>query len=221
MTLFVDSAVIEDIVKLHIAYPIAGVTTNPSILLAAFERGQKHQHTEVLRELLKSCPGPIFMQPTAETPEELYRAAKAYVDVDPLRVIVKLPASEMGLQVAHALSQEGAQFALTAVASVAQAYLGALAGARWIIPYFCRLRRAGVDASQAITDMYRLLDGQGLSTRILAASLRTPNDIIEATLAGAHDVTAPPAVIEAMVIDSMTATAMKQFSDDWQRLHQQ
>jgi transaldolase len=66
--------------------------------------------------------------------------------------------------------------------------------------------------------MSHLLDGQKTTTRILAASLKTPNDIIEATLAGAHDVTAPPGVIEAMSRHSMTEAAVKQFSEDWQRV---
>jgi TalC/MipB family fructose-6-phosphate aldolase len=213
-----DTAVIADIAEIASVYPIAGVTTNPTILLAAFEKGQQLSDTGVLLGLLEVGTGPVFMQPVGETPEELYKAALAYGVTDPDRVIVKLPATSAGLRVARDLSRDGIQFAFTAVASVAQAYLGALAGARWVIPYFCRLRQAGVDVSQIISDMSHLLDGQKAMTRILAASLKTPNDIIEATLAGAHDVTAPPSVIEAMSIHSMTEAAVKQFSEDWRRV---
>jgi TalC/MipB family fructose-6-phosphate aldolase len=218
MAVFVDTAVIADIAEISAAYPIAGVTTNPTILLAALEKGQRLSDTEVLRGLLEVCTGPVFMQPVGESPEALYKAASAYGAADPERVVVKLPATSTGLQAARDLSRDGIQFAFTAVASVAQAYLGALAGARWVIPYFCRLRRSGVDVSQIISDMSHLLEGQKTTTRILAASLKTPNDIIEATLAGAHDVTAPPSVIEAMSRHSMTEAAVKQFSEDWQRV---
>jgi TalC/MipB family fructose-6-phosphate aldolase len=218
MAVFVDTAVIPDIAEISAAYPIAGVTTNPTILLAALEKGQRLSDTEVLRGLLEVCAGPVFMQPVGESPEALYKAASAYGATDPQRVVVKLPATSTGLQAARNLSRDGIQFAFTAVASVAQAYLGALAGARWVIPYFCRLRQSGVDVSQIISDMSHLLEGQKTSTRILAASLKTPNDIIEATLAGAHDVTAPPGVIVAMSRHSMTEAAVKQFSEDWQRV---
>ncbi|MGO8946451.1 MAG: transaldolase family protein [Ktedonobacterales bacterium] len=218
MALFVDSAVIEDIASLTVAYPIAGVTTNPSILLAALEHGQRLSDSEVLHELLAIVDGTVFMHPVAETPVELYKAALAYATIDPERIVVKLAANSAGLRVARDLARDGIQFAITAVASVAQAYLGAMAGARWVIPYFCRLRHAGVDVSQVIADISRLLQGQQSNTRILAASLKTPNDIVEATLAGAHDVTAPPPVIATMAIHSMTDAAVKQFSEDWQRL---
>lgn len=218
MGLFVDSAFVPDVSRLCLTYPVAGVTTNPTILLAAYERGQHLHETAVLRELLAACNGTIFMQPTADTPEKLLQAAHTYVDVDPSRVVLKLPATLTGLGIARELRQSGAQIAFTAVASVGQAYLGAMAGAGWVIPYFCRLRHAGLDVSQIITDISHLLTGQRSATHILAASLKTPGDIIEATLAGADDVTAPPAVIEAMAVQEMTDAAMKQFASDYQKL---
>jgi TalC/MipB family fructose-6-phosphate aldolase len=218
MALFVDSAFVSDISRLCQAYPVAGVTTNPSILLAAFERGQRLDDIQMLRELLAACSGTVFMQPTADTREELYRVAQAYVDTDPLRVVLKLPATPTGLDVAREFAPAGARFAFTAVASVSQAYLAAMAGAGWAIPYFCRFRHAGIDVSQAITDMSRVLACQHSATRILAASLKTPSDVIEATLAGADDVTAPPAVIEAMAQHEMTEAAVRQFAEDWQKL---
>jgi transaldolase len=93
-----------------------------------------------------------------------------------------------------------------------------MAGAGWVIPYFCRLRQAGLDVSQIIADMSHLLTSQRSATRILAASLKTPGDVIEATLAGADDVTAPPSVIEAMAVHEMTESAVKQFASDYQKL---
>jgi TalC/MipB family fructose-6-phosphate aldolase len=218
MALFVDSAFVADVSRLCQSYPVAGVTTNPSILLAACERGQSLDDIQLLRELLAASPGTVFMQPTADTREELYRVALAYLDTDPLRVVLKLPATPAGIALARELPA-GARFAFTAVASVAQAYLAAMAGASWAIPYFCRFRQAGIDVSQTIADISRVLAGQHCTTRILAASLRNPSDVIEATLAGADDVTAPPSVIEAMVLHEMTEAAVRQFADDWQKLH--
>ena len=218
MALFVDSAFVPDVSRLCQTYPVAGVTTNPSILLAAYERGQHLDDIQVLRELLAASPGAVLMQPTADTREELHRLALAYIETDPLRVVLKLPATPAGLALARELLPAGSRFAFTAVASTAQAYIAAMAGASWVIPYFCRFRHAGIDVNQTITDMSRLLSGQQSATRILAASLKTHSDVIEATLAGADDVTAPPAVIEAMVLHEMTEAAVRQFGDDWQKL---
>jgi len=41
MALYIDSAFLNDIMNVTRTIPLAGVTTNPSILLAARERGQE------------------------------------------------------------------------------------------------------------------------------------------------------------------------------------
>ena len=217
MALYVDSADIAEVTQLCATYPIAGVTTNPSILLSAIERGQRLRDQEVLRELLAACDGPIFMQPTAETADELVAAGMRYVDEDMARVVLKLPMTEMGVRAAMDLKRRGARFAFTAVAALAQAYMGALAGAEWIIPYFCRMRRAGVDAADRVAGMARLLTNQTSACRILAASLKSPSDVVEATLAGADDATLPPDVLQGMIEDALSTAAVAQFVADWQR----
>ncbi len=52
---------------------------------------------------------------------------------------------------------------------------------------------------------------------MLAASLKSPADVVEATVAGAHDVTAPPEVIRALVHDPLSEQAVAQFTRDWER----
>jgi transaldolase len=95
-----------------------------------------------------------------------------------------------------------------------------LAGAEWIIPYFGRLRRAGLDACARIGEMARLLRAQHAETRLLVASLKSPDDVIEATLAGAHDITAQPDVIRAMVHSPLTSDALAGFTNDWRLVQQ-
>jgi TalC/MipB family fructose-6-phosphate aldolase len=220
MGLYVDSAYLDDIADVCQMFPITGVTTNPSILLAAFERGQRLSDLDVLDRLLRLCEGPVFMQPTAETPGELAAAALRYVGVNPARVVVKLPSTSTGLAAARELRQEGARLAFTATYTLAQTYCAVQAGAQWIIPYFGRLRRSGVDAADRIDGMARLLAQQGSSTRVLAASLKSAADLVEVTRVGAHDVTAPPDVIHSLIDDELTQTAVAQFADDWRRLRE-
>lgn len=217
MALYVDSANIAEVTQLCATYPISGVTTNPSILLAAIEQGQRLQDLDVLHELLSTCDGPVFMQPTAETADDLVTAGMRYVDEDMARVVLKLPLTVTGISAAKDLKRQGARFAFTAVASLAQTYAGALAGAEWIIPYFCRMRRTGVDAADRVAGMARLLAGQTSACRILAASLKSPSDVVEATLSGAHDATLPPDVLRGMIEDPLTIAAVAQFRADWQR----
>ncbi|MGH2517297.1 MAG: transaldolase family protein [Ktedonobacterales bacterium] len=217
MALYVDSADVAEVADLCATFPVAGVTTNPSILLAAIERGQRLSDLEVLGELLAACNGPVFMQPTAETAQALVAAGMRYVDVDSARVVLKLPMTALGIHAALGLKRSGARVAFTAVASLAQAYTGILAGAEWVIPYFARMRRAGVDTCDRIGGMARLIETQASGCRILAASLKSPADVMEATLAGAHDATVPPGVLRAMSEDPLSQAAVTQFAADWQR----
>lgn len=217
MALYVDCAYLEDVAQVCAAFPVDGVTTNPSILLAAAARGQRLDAVAVLRELLGLCRGPVFVQPTAATSGELVSAGLRYVAVEPARVVLKLPMSAGGVRAGLTLRQEGARLSFTAVYSLAQAYTAAMVGAEWVIPYFGRLRRAGCDAPERVQAMVRLLAQQSPTVRVLAASLKSPGDVVEATVAGAHDVTVPPEVIHALTEDGLSQDAIRQFDADWQR----
>jgi TalC/MipB family fructose-6-phosphate aldolase len=220
MGLYVDSAYLPDVERVCGKLALAGATTNPSILLAASQRGQQMSDQEVLRALLEVCPGSIFMQPVGETVNEMRRMAEGYLQVAPDRVVAKLPLTPVGMQVACALRSAGAHFSFTCVFTVSQAYCGAMAGAEYVIPYFGRLRRSGQDACERIEGMARLLGTQAPQTRILAASIKSPTDAAEALLAGAHDVTATPEVLDALLADPLTDAAVEQFQRDWETFHQ-
>src|ERR1051326_1378377 len=168
MALYVDSAFLPDVERVCGKLTLVGATTNPSILLAASQRGQRMSDTEVLRALLEVCPGSIFIQPVGETLSEMQRLAEGYVQVAPARVVAKLPLTPLGMQVARALRSAGARYAFTCVFTVMQAYSGAVAGAEYVIPYFGRLRRSGQDACERIEGMARLLHAQATKTRVLA-----------------------------------------------------
>jgi transaldolase len=196
------------------------VTTNPSILLAAVEHGQRLDDLGVLRALLQLGVDVVFMQPGGASAEELRTGAARYIEVDPQRVVPKLPMTPDGLAAGLALKRDGARLAFTAVYSLPQAYCGATIGAEWIIPYFGRLRRAGIDACQRVGQMARLLAAVQPGVRILVASVKSPADLIEATLAGAQDITAQPAVVSALAEDPLTSAAMIQFGQDAERLRE-
>ncbi|GAC1456175.1 MAG: fructose-6-phosphate aldolase [Ktedonobacterales bacterium] len=218
MSLYVDSAYLEDVARLCATFPIFGVTTNPPVLLAATSRGQLLDDVSVLRELLRLCEGPVFMQPGGSTAEDLYAGASRYLTVAPNRVVPKLPMSPEGLQAGMRLKREGMRVAYTAVYTLAPSYAAAMAGASWVIHYCGRMCRAGMDACERISRMARLLAQHAEGTRILVASIKSGMDLVESALAGAQDVTTGPEVIEGMLADPLTESALRQFGADWERL---
>ena len=51
MALYIDSAYIPEISEVADSVPLAGISTNPTILLAARDRGQTLPSLQLLREL--------------------------------------------------------------------------------------------------------------------------------------------------------------------------
>src|SRR5689334_22303755 len=113
MALYVDSAYLPDIIEVERIVPLAGATTNPTILLTARERGQDLSPQGVLSELLRSMGGIIFMQPGATEEEEMYTQALAYIQASPNRVIPKIPMNSTGMRVARRLKHEQRRIAFT------------------------------------------------------------------------------------------------------------
>ncbi len=218
MALYIDCAFLDDIIQVAKTVPLAGVTMNPTLLLAARERGQRLDPLSLLNELAQNVDGTIFMQPGATTEEEMLKEAVSYIEVAPGRVIPKIPMTQVGMRVALRLCLLKRHVAFTAVCSVAQAYTAAMTQANFIIPYFNRMERAGVDASERIAQMADLLHNQQLRTRILVASIKTRVEAATALLAGAHDLTVTPPILLEMVIDQQSERAVEQFGQDWQKM---
>src|SRR5258708_12578236 len=94
MALYIDSAYLPDIIEVARTVPVVGVTTNPTLLLQAQERGHALKPEHLLNELLRPTGGTIFMQPGAPTEEEMYEQALPYVQTAPDPVIPKFPISQ-------------------------------------------------------------------------------------------------------------------------------
>ena len=91
--------------------------------------------------------------------------------------------------------------------------------ADFIIPYYGRLERAGINAGQRIAEMAKLLQSAYPTTRILVASIKSPVDAANALMAGAHDLTVTPQVLMEMVTDPLTEDAVERFTQDWQKMN--
>ena len=122
--------------------------------------------------------------------------------------MLKIPASLSGLRLVAALSGQ-IPCAVTAIFSAAQAYLACQAGARYVIPYVNRLTRLGGDGIALVRRIAAIL---GPDTELLAASLKSPAEVVDALAAGAHHVTVPWKLIEEMAEHRLSALAVEEFA---------
>ena len=202
--IYLDSADAADARRAaQLAY-VRGITTNPKLMA---ESGR--QPLEQLEALLEAFPaGPVFFQPSS--PEaattELAEALKLGE-----RVVAKLPAQAQMFALGTDLARDGVTVAYTAVYSPAQALVAASADATWVIPYVDRAARLRPD-SPVVAAIADVLRAAGSSVRVLAASIKSPQQAVESVMQGADAVTAGLAVLEALAHDPLTESAVDEFA---------
>ena len=214
MKFFVDSADVPAIKELNDLGMVDGVTTNPSLILKA-----GRDIVEVTREICSIVTGPVSAEVVALTADEMIAEGRKLAEIAP-NITVKVPLTWDGLKACKVLSGEGRMVNVTLCFSVNQAILAAKAGATFISPFVGRLDDINMDGMELISDIRQVYDNYGFDTQILAASIRSANHITQCALIGADVVTAPPAVIKAMVSHPLTDKGLEQFMKDWAKTGQ-
>jgi transaldolase len=216
VALFVDSSDPKEIKGLFAWGSFSGVTTNP-LIIARESPGA--DLAEVIREVLTVSTGDVSVELTTEGEEEMMAEALGYHAWDPGRVTIKIPLTEVGLRVMHRLAPRGVKTNLTCLMAFNQAYLAALGGATYLSIFSGRIKDMGYDPGPVIETTRRILEREGLGTRIIVGSIRHLMDVNEAVEAGAHVVTVPPPILRKMVWHPRTVETIAEFNDAWRKRH--
>jgi len=215
MKFFVDTADVAEISDLAATGLLDGVTTNPSLVMKA---GRPFK--EVIAEICALVEGPVSAEVTATGFDEMVSEGQVLAEIAD-NVAVKVPLTWDGLKACRALTQRGHMVNVTLCFTANQALLAAKAGATFISPFIGRLDDIGLDGMEVIREIRAIYDNyDGLSTEILAASIRSPNHVKLAALAGADVATVPPAVLKSLVKHPLTDKGLDQFLADWQKTGQ-
>ena len=217
MKYLIDSANLEEIRALSEYLPIAGVTSNPSIVK---KEGSVpfFAHMREIRSIIGNLR-PLHIQVTATDYDGMMRDAEAVFRHVDEKVFIKVPVDFEGVKVIKALRRQGANVTATAVYGMDQAFMALEAGADCIAPYYNRMEALGVDAASVIGNIAGIIAHYGYETEILAASFKQPAQIDRAILAGAHSVTVAPDVLRGIFAKQVVADAVQAFSDDWTGLY--
>ncbi|WP_315708920.1 fructose-6-phosphate aldolase [Brenneria uluponensis] len=211
MKIYLDTADIPAIVRLARVLPLAGVTTNPSIVAAA---------GKPIRTLLPALhdaldnKGQLFAQVIASTAEDMVKEARL------LRqcisdLVIKVPVTVEGLAAIKRLHSEGIPTLGTAVYGAGQGLLSALAGAQFVAPYVNRLDAQGGDGIQMVQELQQLLTLHAPQSIVLAASFKTPRQALNCMLAGCQAITLPVDVAEQFITTPAVQAAIEKFNQDW------
>jgi transaldolase len=209
MKFFVDTADTAAIKELHEAGLVDGVTTNPS-LIAKSGRDFK----EVIKEIAAILPGPVSAEVASLEYDGMVAEGEHLAKIAK-NVVIKLPLTLAGLKATKHFKDAGIQTNVTLCFSANQALLAAKAGATYISPFIGRLDDINLDGMELIENIRTIYDNYQFDTQILAASIRSPNHVTEAALAGADVATIPPDVIKKLANHPLTNAGIEGFLKDW------
>lgn len=207
---FIDTANFEEIKEAHSWGIISGVTTNPS-LVAKEKNISFHDRLKEIAELVDgSVSGEVISLDAEGMIKEGHELAKIASNIT-----VKLPMTPAGLTACSTLSKEGIQTNVTLIFSANQALLAARAGATYVSPFLGRLDDIGQDGTELVRQIAEIFAIHELPTQIIAASIRHPQHITEAALAGAHIATTPFKVLKQLFKHPLTDKGIEGFMKDW------
>ena len=215
MDIFLDSCDIPTIESAFCTGLIDGVTTNPTLVR---ESGKDPEW--LYQELSDIGLNDISMEVSGSANEmydEGVRLSKKFGSV----TTIKLPMTKQGLAACGGLYEKGIRTNVTLIFTPAQAILAAKAGATYVSPFVGRVDDqgfAGLEVVRAIADVFTR---HSISTRVLAASIRTVQRAVRSFYNGAEIVTMPPKVFEGMFNHILTDKGLEIFDQDLRLIDQQ
>ena len=201
--IYLDSAIINEAKTAVTLGWIKGITTNPTLL-----KKSPLPPEETLTQLTAISPGELYYQLCATDFEGMVAEAKKATAIIGNKIVLKIPANDLGFQVTAYLSSEIA-CSVTAIYSPAQAAIAAEAGAKYAIAYVNRATRLLGDGLALVREMANIL--QGSNTQILAASIKSPQEASATLQAGAHHLTIPLSILQQMTTHELSSKTVDEF----------
>lgn len=232
MKIFIDSGDIKE-VQTYLSWGICdGVTTNPSIMLKSGATSKAQAKDMQVAILQAIAPRPLSVEVTTDNPQEMLAQAHDFVTWGE-NVMVKITITDRNgnsmLPVIHQLASEGISVNVTAILTMNQAMLAAIAlengrkaakkeaPFKHIVSIFAgRISEEhGVDtASTILRNVRTWLDLHHLPIEIIVGSVRTPENMDSWSTTGAHILTIPPEVLAKSQLSGRTKETVTQFLKD-------
>lgn len=109
---------------------------------------------------------------------------------------------------------------MTLIFSAAQGLMAAKAGATYVSPFVGRLDDIGVEGMKLIRELKQILENYGMTSEIIAASIRNIKHVEDAAIAGAHIATIPGSLLPSLWKHPLTDSGIERFLADWEKVPQ-
>ena len=209
MKFFLDTANLDELKKAAAWGIVDGVTTNPSLIAK-----EGRPIAEQIRRICDIIDGDISAEVVSTDADAMVREGRELARIHK-NVVIKCPLIREGIKATSTLSREGFRVNVTLCFSAAQALIAAKAGAYIISPFVGRLDDIGHVGMDLIGQIATIYKNYNFTTRILAASLRSPVHVIDSAVAGAHIGTMPFKVMDMLFNHPLTDKGLEQFLKDY------
>ena len=216
MLYILDTADLSAIRHCNEFYPLAGVTTNPSIIAK-----ENCDFWKLVREI-RSIIGEdkmLHVQTTQKTAEKIVEEAKLLKQELKGRFFIKIPINEEGLKATMKLKKLGIGVLMTAIFTPAQALMAAMAGADFVAPYVNRIDNILGDGSAVVAEIVKQFQLYGTDCRVLAASFKNAEQVHKCASVGCQCVTVTADILKSLISHPMTDSAIAGFDKDWKAVY--
>jgi fructose-6-phosphate aldolase 2 len=217
MIYLADTANIEELKELFYYFPIAGVTTNPTIIGM-----EKKPLSEILPQIIDIVGDKMLhIQMISHVAEDMLREAKAYKAKYDLgdNYFAKIPVSQEGYRAMPMLKDAGINVTATAIFTQQQALVAARAGADWVAPYVNRLDNISSHGIEVVKHIVDNIEQFKLHTKVLAASFKTVDQVHRVSMVGSHAATISHEILERLRSHPMTDMSLEWFERDGKDLY--
>lgn len=228
MKIFIDSA---DPIEIREAlqHGCSGITTNPSLV----SKQPKGEFSELLKQIIaviyderKTHNGPRYTQPKLPSlsvevwaipvPEIIGQASSLRSTLNYSELAIKIPGGWDELKAIREVSKYGYVNA-TCLFTEMQAIQCLEAGAHFVSIFWNRLKEIGGDPAKVISNLRKIMDRDYPEREIIAGSIgRSPSDVLDAALAGAHIATTSLKVIRELAGHPQTTKSVESFNKEFQ-----
>ncbi|MGF7216154.1 transaldolase [Spirosoma lacussanchae] len=215
MKFFIDTANLADIREAQEMGILDGVTTNPSLMAKEGITGKDN----VMRHYKQICDiveGDVSAEVISVKYEEMIKEGDELAELDE-NIVVKIPMTADGVKAIKYFSEKGIRTNCTLIFSAGQALVAAKAGASFVSPFVGRLDDISTDGMALIEQIVTIFTNYGITTEVLAASVRHPMHIIQCAEIGADVMTAPLSAIKALLNHPLTDSGLAKFLADHEK----
>ncbi len=219
MIFFIDSANLIEIKKATDLGIINGVTTNPSLVAKESVSGRN----SILDHYQKICglvAGEISAEVISTKFKDIVKEGHQLAEIDK-KIVVKIPIVEDGLKAINYFSKKNIKTNCTLVFSASQALLAAKSGATYVSPFMGRIddwTKNPHSSVKIVSDIKTIFQKYHYETKILAASIRSQEHIIECAKIGADVVTASFTLLNSLIKHPLTDSGLKKFIADYKNI---